>query len=522
MQVVFLFIFLVLTQKKSELTFNMSSQTIDISKQNITIKRDNELIDSSIYKPNFVLIANNKSNQVNQDYDSYLANDPASSLADLLYSSKVIMICLWSFFFEIVNNTVYQAYLLATSTLEFLDNLPATIRHIYRSIKEYLAIIFDASTRSLWWFNTRLEIIKAISSIFDILYRVFGIFQKMYLAGIVVVVLGVLNFAAMVYSAPGSTGSALSKTLESKTLYAQESTISTIDSNKIVALSLINQEANQRDILLLDRVIIHETKPTETLDSLAESYGVKIETIAYNNGIDEGAYELPEKILIPWANGYIYKVESEISAEDLSDIYKIDKNLIKQENEQILKDGRFDKDSYVFLPTEDFESITKYNEEEEQRKTNLRKAEEARKAREDALAKAERQTYVQTVSSQKATAGFIWPTTGSITRCVVGSHIACDIANPSAPAIFSVQNGTVAAVYRYSISGYGLAVLVNHDNGLQTLYAHMSEIYVGEGQSVKQGQSIGRMGCTGLCFGTHLHFEVRKNGIKQNPLNYLP
>jgi murein DD-endopeptidase MepM/ murein hydrolase activator NlpD len=90
------------------------------------------------------------------------------------------------------------------------------------------------------------------------------------------------------------------------------------------------------------------------------------------------------------------------------------------------------------------------------------------------------------------------------------------------PPVFSVQSGRVAAVYRFTVTGYGLAVVIDHGNGLQTLYAHLSEIYVSEGQTVQQGQSIGRMGSTGFSSGVHLHFEVRENGNRKNPLLFLP
>jgi murein DD-endopeptidase MepM/ murein hydrolase activator NlpD len=118
--------------------------------------------------------------------------------------------------------------------------------------------------------------------------------------------------------------------------------------------------------------------------------------------------------------------------------------------------------------------------------------------------------------------GLIWPAEGVITRCVVGGHIGCDVANRAAPNLMAAQAGTVSAVYRYTVVGYGLAVVIDHGGGLQTLYAHMNRIDVSAGQSVSRGQVIGQMGCTGMCTGTHLHFEVRQNGVRQDPLRYLP
>jgi murein DD-endopeptidase MepM/ murein hydrolase activator NlpD len=69
--------------------------------------------------------------------------------------------------------------------------------------------------------------------------------------------------------------------------------------------------------------------------------------------------------------------------------------------------------------------------------------------------------------------------------------------------------------------GYGNRVLVDHGNGYQTLYAHLSRISVSVGQTVNPGDVLGQMGCTGRCTGTHLHFEIIQNGVQVNPLNFL-
>jgi murein DD-endopeptidase MepM/ murein hydrolase activator NlpD len=74
---------------------------------------------------------------------------------------------------------------------------------------------------------------------------------------------------------------------------------------------------------------------------------------------------------------------------------------------------------------------------------------------------------------------------------------------------------------QYLRYGYGQHVMVDHGNGFSTLYGHMSEIYVKAGDVVNRGTVIGRMGSTGRSTGTHLHFEIRKDGITVNPLPYL-
>ena len=71
------------------------------------------------------------------------------------------------------------------------------------------------------------------------------------------------------------------------------------------------------------------------------------------------------------------------------------------------------------------------------------------------------------------------------------------------------------------MEGYGNFVIIDHGNQLATAYGHQSSIAVSNGASVAQGQVIGYSGCTGYCFGPHLHFEVRVNGVPVDPLRYL-
>jgi murein DD-endopeptidase MepM/ murein hydrolase activator NlpD len=70
--------------------------------------------------------------------------------------------------------------------------------------------------------------------------------------------------------------------------------------------------------------------------------------------------------------------------------------------------------------------------------------------------------------------------------------------------------------------GLGNHIIIAHDNGLESLYAHLSAITVTLGQYVSQGDLIGYTGCTGYCLGEHLHFGILSNGVPVNPLNYLP
>ncbi len=119
---------------------------------------------------------------------------------------------------------------------------------------------------------------------------------------------------------------------------------------------------------------------------------------------------------------------------------------------------------------------------------------------------------------------YIWPTSE---RRVSGypyspetNHYGIDIGGATGNPIYSVDNGVV--VYSgWSDWGYGNVIAIDHGTGMQTLYAHLSTINVGCGAFVTQGDVIGAMGSTGNSSGPHLHFEMRLNGGRVNPHNYV-
>ncbi|HEX7256169.1 MAG TPA: peptidoglycan DD-metalloendopeptidase family protein [Gaiellaceae bacterium] len=118
--------------------------------------------------------------------------------------------------------------------------------------------------------------------------------------------------------------------------------------------------------------------------------------------------------------------------------------------------------------------------------------------------------------------GLVWPVSGPV---VSGyglrwgrMHEGIDIAAGYGTPIRASASGNV--IYAGWMGGYGNLIIIDHGNGLATAYAHQSSFLVGGG-TVSQGQTIGYVGCTGHCYGPHLHFEVRVNGGAVDPLGYL-
>jgi murein DD-endopeptidase MepM/ murein hydrolase activator NlpD len=126
-------------------------------------------------------------------------------------------------------------------------------------------------------------------------------------------------------------------------------------------------------------------------------------------------------------------------------------------------------------------------------------------------------------SSAPSASGFIWPVNGPVVSPFGmrwgRMHTGIDIGVPYGTPIHAAASGQV--IYAGWMDGYGNLVFIDHGRGISTGYAHQSSIAVSNGQSVTQGQVIGYVGCTGHCFGPHLHFEVRVNGSPVDPLGYL-
>ena len=129
---------------------------------------------------------------------------------------------------------------------------------------------------------------------------------------------------------------------------------------------------------------------------------------------------------------------------------------------------------------------------------------------------------------KRGNGSMIWPVNGPITspfceaRAWERCHPGVDIGVPSGTPIRAAASGKVTLMQSVGASGgYGNYTCVSHTSTLSTCYAHQSRFATSLGASVSQGDVIGYSGCTGLCFGPHLHFEVRINGAVTNPLNYL-
>lgn len=247
-----------------------------------------------------------------------------------------------------------------------------------------------------------------------------------------------------------------------------------------------------------DRVYPHTVSEGETLASLASRYNINVDTIKWANDLKSDIIKPGQTLDIPPVIGIVYKVVGGDNIYTIAKKYNVDaQNIVNFPFNDFA-----DPDTFQLTPGQ-----TLYVPDG----TVVEKA-------------APQQSQLRYVAKAQAgvqgTSSFIWPTTGSITTYPVWYHMALDIANSAAPAIIASDTGTIT--YTGCLAyGYGCHIIVDHGNGYQTLYAHLSVIEASAGQVVSKGQRIGVMGSTGRSTGTHLHFEIRSGGAQQNPLGFL-
>jgi murein DD-endopeptidase MepM/ murein hydrolase activator NlpD len=278
--------------------------------------------------------------------------------------------------------------------------------------------------------------------------------------------------------------------------------LSSAPSNNQTAILSYNPYENSLSTIISvkprDRIIDYTVVENDTLASIGKKFDVSVDTIKWANDLKTDTIKPGDVLKIPPVTGVVHKV---IAGEN---IYTIAKKY------------KTDAQAIVNFPFNDFTDMDNFGlkagqtlyvpngviEEEQQRYFAMNP------------------TYAQVNAGVRGSSNFIWPTTGLITQYPIWYHMALDIAANNAPPIIAADTGTV--IYAGCINwGYGCHVIIDHGNGFQTLYGHMSYIAVSAGQTISQGQTVGTMGSTGRSTGMHCHFEIRLGGVLQNPLNYL-
>lgn len=272
----------------------------------------------------------------------------------------------------------------------------------------------------------------------------------------------------------------------------------TQENSTIVKPSLTSTTVGERP---REGVIYHTVEGGETVSTIAEQYGVSINTILWENRLGANDYIKPgQKLTVLPTTGVSHQVKSGDTLDAIAKKYEAKAEDILAQN-KLADASAIQTDQVLLIPN------------------GRMPAPPAPTVR---LAGAEPPYSGSPPPGVRAAAGggMLWPTIGrKINQYFTYRHSGIDIDGEYTTPIYAAQAGRVESVGWGG--GYGLHVVINHGNGVKTLYAHSSKSFVKAGQYVEKGQTIAMQGSTGWSTGVHLHFEVFLNGRKVNPLSYL-
>jgi murein DD-endopeptidase MepM/ murein hydrolase activator NlpD len=359
-------------------------------------------------------------------------------------------------------------------------------------------LVIYQSKKSIWAGN-KVERFK--NSTVDILMLNRGRLQKriyhgsmITLAGIGVLTSGVMGGNSIVASSlPGSGNE------DPRIIQTFDPNTQGISLNSIVNLKTAISDKPRAEI------IDYEVKTGETVSQIAEKFGVDTDTIKWANDLTNiNSVKPGDTLKIMPVTGVAVTVKSGDNLESLAKKYSASaQGILDYPFNDVPDDQRLKVGQVLIIPDGSPPEAP---------------APAKPKVKPQYLA----QGSTGPTFSAPAGGSFIWPAASQgVSTYFAWWHPGIDLPNRSAPAIVASDGGRVVVAGWPDNYGYGNRVVIDHGNGYQTLYAHLSNVYVSSGQQVSRGQSIGQMGNTGRSTGTHLHFEIHFRGIAINPLAIL-
>ena len=237
-------------------------------------------------------------------------------------------------------------------------------------------------------------------------------------------------------------------------------------------------------------------QPGDTVSTIAVRFRVSINTILWENGLRSYSLIRPgDKLKILPTSGIRHTVKKNETLGKIANKYDV-------ESEEILKTNQLAMDSTLQIG----------------QKLIIPGGKKTYASPSTVVSRLA--NIVAPPSAKLSGAKLQWPTTDTrITQYYHWRHSGLDIAGTLKSPIYAAESGVVESVGWGS--GYGYQILVKHDNGMKTRYAHLSKFHVKKGQRVARGETIGMVGSTGRSTGPHLHLEVYDGGYRRNPLSYL-
>lgn len=241
--------------------------------------------------------------------------------------------------------------------------------------------------------------------------------------------------------------------------------------------AVITEEAADDNKTKKLSVIKYKIREGDTLSEIANKFGVPIDTIAGSSGISsDSIIHTGQELHIPNKKGIVYKFRTGDTLASIALKYKVKIEEVIEENHLANTDILFAGDK-LFLP--------------------------------GAIVPDTNPVWKIPIASRIITSGYGWRSYPKRKF-----HDALDL-KAHYESVKAARNGKI--IYSGWMGGYGNTVIIQHPGNIKTLYAHNSRLFVKSGQYVSAGKVISRSGCSGFCFGPHLHFEVIKNGSTINP-----
>lgn len=290
--------------------------------------------------------------------------------------------------------------------------------------------------------------------------------------------------------------------------------------------------------------ITYKVKKKDTIPAIAKRYGIKQDTILMNNkDALNNKMKVGDTITFPSIDGLYYKLEKNdtlakiakkygISVVDIVDYNNINPKKLKAGSTIFLKGVTLQK-------YKDVEGRLIANQQaKEDKKKNKNKEKEKEKEKPEKPPKGTKGSPPPPPpednddggrSAAYSGAGFAYPVRYAGVSSPFGNryhpvlkryilHTGVDLVAKYVP-LRAAKAGVVT--FAGNMSGYGKIIIIRHDNGYETRYAHLSVISTNVGEHVNQGDLIGKTGNSGRTTGAHLHFEIRQNGVPKNPMKYL-
>lgn len=294
-----------------------------------------------------------------------------------------------------------------------------------------------------------------------------------------------------------------------------------VEDGFLMKSSPLNQQGAR---LAYSESIVHTVKEGDSLEKVAQRYGIAVPTIQWANNLERGKPIRPgDELLILPVDGIMHTVKKGQTLSRIAQLYDISAEQIAKQNgieggfiiagQQLVVPGGKPIVGGTTIATADRPLQFGQNIPD----ANV-KLPGSTTAANIAKAPPEVQAAITVGVLQMPCNNCYY------TQYYHGGHYGVDIQTKGGGPIFAAEAGTVQRADTGWNGGYGNVIEIDHGNGLITLYAHNRDLYVAAGESIARGQVIGWMGNTGRVYGQtgiHTHFEVHLNGVKKNPMLYL-